>query len=152
MKKYIVILMSALCLMTIAGCENESSEWGNAKDDVVGEWHLITWNGEAVRDFDIYMKLGSNGRFEIYQQFSTPYYELYKGLYNAQGGVLSGKYSDDVLWNDTYDYALSNGGQVLTLTSRSDSHIQSVYARERVPENLIVGEPSRAASAGRRAL
>lgn len=152
MKRYIVI-MAALCLTALVGCDKDTSEWAKVDKNIVGEWALENWDGEKTDDFNVYMKLNGNGHFEIYQQVTTAYYELYTGVYRADKGVLSGEYSDGVLWNDSYDYSLSNDGNRLTLVTQSGSHIRSVYVRSKVPSDIVVDNSSRsAASSVRRAL
>ena len=53
-----------------AGC-GSSSKGDDASPlakQLVGEWHLVSWNGAAPGVFDAYVSFASDKTFEIYQQ------------------------------------------------------------------------------------
>ena len=142
MRRYIGFFIAALCFgAAVAGCseltESEEMPGGSVDPSVVGEWRLDVMNGSIVDGFGVYVKFGADGRFELFQQLSTSYYEPLSGVYSAVNGVLSGYYSDGVPMNE-YDYAAGADGNTLILTSRGEENpVKSIYVRTEIPADLI---------------
>lgn len=130
MKKYIFHLLAATLLVFFAGCSEDDDP--TVAPDIVGEWHLATWNGENPTDFDVYMELLSNGSFNIYQKIETSLYVHYAGTFTATDNQLTGRYNDGVAWSSSYTYEVS--GETLTLTS-TNSEV-SVYKKTTIPEEV----------------
>ena len=150
MKKYTIFFMAAaLCMAVFTGCKDKNGSDITVKSSIVGEWQLSEWNGEQAVDFSIYMRFKENGHFDLYQKVTTSYFELYEGQYRiSSDGLLTGRYSDGQNWNESYDFTLSDSDRRLTLVSRSDSHVVSVYVRTQIPDDLLVqqGRSTRAGS------
>lgn len=143
-------MAAACCLAAMFfGCSKSSGDENPAAAPLVGEWRLDAWNDELVTDFSIYLKLEASGRFELYQQLEHGYYERFDGRYNADGGVLTGVYSDGEPWQ-RYDYALESNGARLVLTAQGGDRIRSVYVKTSIPSDIVVVEPSAALTASSR--
>lgn len=149
MKRYIVIIaMALLCVATAVSCKKDSGETV-IKSSIVGDWHLATYNGQKTDNFDIYMRLGSNGQFVIYQHLSTLGYERLTGTYSVTSTTLTGVYDDGVEWNGVYEYTLSSDGNTLTTVLKGEHSTEtSVYVRTEIPADLPVLDGSRSEVAG----
>ena len=148
MKRYIVFFVAALCWGAIAtGC-SEPSEYdveqvgGFVDKSVVGEWRLDVMNGSIVDGFGVYIRFGADGRFELYQQISTGYYEMFDGTFSAADGVLKGRYSDGLEMN-TYGYTSGADGNTLILTTQGENPEENIYVRTKIPADLLPAPLSR---------
>ncbi len=99
-------------------------------------WVLTSWNGSAELSGKVYISLGEDGAFALYQNIKTPGFTVFKGTYTLSGKELSGKYDDNSSWTQSYDADF--GATTLTLTGKSD-HIVSVYASTRIPDYVKDG-------------
>lgn len=83
MRKTLYTLFAVLGLCMFAGC-GSSSKGDDASPlakQLVGEWHLVSWNGAAPGVFDAYVSFASDKTFEIYQQIEQVGYQKYTGSY-----------------------------------------------------------------------
>ena len=104
--------------------------------DCWGSWKLSTFCGKAA-EFDVYMELGEDNSFTLYQR--TNNYEIGKftGTYtfDASANIFGGEYSDGVAWAATY--ALEEVTEdTLTWSNTANSDEVSVYVRAEVPDNI----------------
>lgn len=143
MKKYLSFLFAATLLVFCGACSDDDEPAINT--DIVGEWHLTTWNQSSPADFDVYMEFLSDGRFNIYQKVETSLYVKYSGDYIASDSRLSGRYSDGVSWGSDYTYELSDDGNTLTMTSNTDNAEVSVYTKTPIPGQVRNVKKSRSA-------
>ena len=143
MKKYLSFLFTATLLAFCGACSDDDEPTVNA--DIVGEWHLTTWNQGSPADFDVYMEFLSDGHFNIYQKVETSLYVKYSGDYITSDSHLSGRYSDGVAWGSDYTYELSDDGNTLTMTSNTSTAEVSIYTRTAIPEKVRQVKPVRSA-------
>ncbi len=129
MKKYFAIF--AVALLALVGCEPTLTPGGSS--DIDGQWHIVEWNGEAP-EFDVYVDF-NKGKFDIYQQVYSLYYEHFEGTYKTSGEIITGSYTDGSNWACGYKFEVS--GKKLTLSSQEDSSIVSVYERCEIPQSVI---------------
>lgn len=142
--------MALFCAAMTTGCKKDSDE-PVVDRSITGDWHLESVNGVAVEelDVDIYMHLGSNGRFVLYQHMSTLGYEKLEGTYSATSTTLTGVYDDGVEWNGSYSYTLGNNGNTLTTVLHGGSSTEtSVYTRTEIPADLPADLPAAAVGRG----
>ena len=130
MKKFFAIF--AVALLALVGCERPNSG-GSGSSDIDGQWHIVEWNGEAPV-FDVYVDF-NNGKFDIYQQVYSLFYEHFEGTYKTSGDIITGSYTDGSNWACGYKFEVS--GKKLTLSSQEDSSIVSVYERCEIPQAVI---------------
>ena len=106
---------------------------GELAKQLVGEWHLVSWNGAAPGVFDAYVSFASDKTFEIYQQIEQVGYQKYTGSYLIGNKMLSGKYSDNTPWGSSYEVSFDESGNTLTLVSDPSVGEVSVYTRASIP-------------------
>lgn len=155
MRKTLYTLFAVLGLCLFASCSDDKENNSPLAKQLEGEWHLVSWVGSGHTDFDTYMSFTADGRFEIYQQIETVYYEKYTGTYQLRDNVLTGRYSNNAPWNSpSYEISLDETGNTLTMTSDPSLGEVGVYTRTAIPESIkgeaVVVKSSRAA--GRRLL
>ena len=94
------------------------------------EWHSTNLSLDA----DIYISFADNGTFELYQKIVEGAYRLYRGTWNLEEDLLTGKYNDGEDWAAAYKVAIVNN--VLTLTSYNDTAEESVFEKSEVPAEV----------------
>lgn len=130
MKKYFAIF--AVVLLAMVGCNNKNNGTSNASD-IDGQWHIIEWNNETP-EFDVYIEFKA-GKFNIYQQVYSVFFEKFEGSYNVSNGVVTGTYADGSNWACGYKFEVA--GSELTLKSQEDTSIVSVYKKCTIPQSVI---------------
>ena len=129
--KKIIYILSAVLLMTACG------ELGNQEltpeQKICGEW----CSTDLPTGGSLYLSLTENNLFELYQQISEGRHRLYRGSWQLEGDVITGKYNDGEDWGATYTVTL--GVNSMTLTSTDDSALKTVYQRASIPENIKTG-------------
>lgn len=136
MRKLIYMMTAVLML---AACGNKPDNKPDNKTELTleqklyGEWHSITLAIEA----DIYISFAENKTFEMYQQITAGAHRLYRGTWNLEGTLLTGKYNDGEDWAAAYEIAIE--GETLTLTSVNDAAEKSVYKKAEIPEDIKTG-------------
>lgn len=104
--------------------------------DCWGSWKLSTFCGKAA-EFDVYMELGEDYSFTLYQRTSSYAIDKFTGSYtfDAAANIFGGEYTDGVAWATTY--ALEEVTEdTLTWSNTANSDEVSVYVRAEVPENI----------------
>lgn len=132
MKKYFAIF--AVALLALVGCDKPNNGGGTAQStDLDGQWHIVEWAGEAP-EFDVYVEF-NKGKFSIYQQVYSLYYEKFDGSYNVADDIITGSYADGSNWACGYKFSVS--GKQLTMYSQEDTSVKSVYERCEIPQAII---------------
>jgi hypothetical protein len=124
MKKYIYLL--AVAILAFAGCEKE----GEHSCVVCGQWRGEALSAEA----GIYIDFLCDGTFELYQKMIDDVFELRRGRWNLEAGVLSGKYNDGEDWATSYKASVS--GEVLTLVAQSEGSETNRYKKCEIPTGV----------------
>jgi hypothetical protein len=61
-------------------------------------------------------------------------YRLYRGTWNLEEGILTGKYNDGEDWAAAYQIDID--GTTLTMTSKNDAGEVSVYEKTEIPATV----------------
>ena len=126
MKKVLYILAAAL--LVVACGKDKPIEKG-----ICDQWHSTSLSA----DTDIYLSLTKDNKFELYQQIGDGRHRLYKGTYNFENDILTGKYNDGEDW--AYSYQVVLDGDIMTLTTLDESAQESVFKRESIPAEIKDG-------------
>ena len=126
MKKLLYILAATL-LMVACGKETP------AEKGIHGQWKSTSLSAEG----EIYLSLTEDNNFELYQQIGEGRHRLYRGVYNFENDILSGKYNDGEDWAYSYQVVLSD--DTMTLTTLDESAQTSVFQRTTIPAEVQEG-------------
>lgn len=115
MRKALYII--SLILITLTGCKKEKVQENDAPA-ICGEW-------KSTGTPALYLSFTDNGRFELYQHLKDGNYELYRGTYVYEDGILSGTYNDGEAFASTYVVSIHDKFMVLT---SEDGHVTEFSA------------------------
>lgn len=115
---------------------NEGGENGGETPELtfeqkmLGEWYCqnLTVGGDA------YLNLMENKTFELYQKIGEGAYRLFRGTWNLDNTLLTGKYNDGEDWGAAYSVAIDN--EKMTLTSQNDAAEESTFSKTQIPEEV----------------
>lgn len=124
-----------MAAILMASCGNKQTgpqeEQLSLEDKLIGQWHSTTLTVKG----DIYLSFEASGKtFEIYQQIGEGAYRLYRGKWNLEEDLLTGKYNDGEDWHTAYSIVIENG--MLTMTSQNDAAEKSAFEGCQIPENV----------------
>ena len=139
MKKYIYLL--AVAIIALVGCEKEGNKDAEHTCVVCVQWRAEELSAEV----GIYIDFLCNGTFELYQKMDNGAFELRRGKWNLDAGVLTGTYNDGEAWATSYKATVS--GEALTLIAQSEGSETNRYKKCEIPagvtENCVVVVKSR---------
>ena len=127
MKKLLYILTA---IVVLASCGKNGDEKQTLEQKVCAEWHST----QLPISGDIYIDFNGDKTFELYQQIGEGAYRLYRGTWNLEGDLLTGRYNDGEDWACSYTVALE--GNKLTLTSSNSAGEVSVYEKSSIPASV----------------
>lgn len=131
--KKILYIISALMLMVSCGEKGGKQPELTLEQKLCTEWHSTTLSLDA----DIYLSFEENNTFELYQKIVEGAYRLYRGTWNLEEDILTGKYNDGEDWAAAYQISIE--GETLTMTSKNDAAEVSVYKKAEIPSNVKEG-------------
>lgn len=130
MKKLLYILTA---LLILAGCGKNKESKLTLEEKILGQWHSTSLSVSG----DVYLQFDVEKKFEMYQKIGSGAYRLYRGTWNLENDILSGKYNDGEDWAAAYNVAID--GTSLTLTSVNDAAEVTKYSACSIPEEVIQG-------------
>jgi hypothetical protein len=98
---------------------------------LAGDWHLTEWRGTAPA-FDVYLSITEDGVVTLYQRMDSRLWETYYSSVGFEQGVISGVYTDGVVWGASYYVTVE--GDTMTWIDTADSGDVSVYTRCTLPD------------------
>lgn len=98
---------------------------------LAGDWHLTEWRG-SVPSFDVYLSITEDGVVTLYQRMDSRLWETYYSSVGFEQGVISGVYTDGVVWGASYYVTVE--GDTMVWTDTADSGDVSVYTRCTLPD------------------
>ena len=131
--KRILYLITIAILMASCGDKQTGpqEEQLSLEDKLIGQWHSTTLTVKG----NIYLSFVESGKtFELYQQIGEGAYRLYRGKWNLEEDLLTGRYNDGEEWHAAYTISIENG--TLTMTSRNDAAEKSVFEGCEIPTNV----------------
>ena len=129
--KRILYIFCALLLIASCGEKNGGKTELTLEQKLCAEWHS-TFLPVAG---DIYISFASDKTFELYQQIGEGAHRLYRGTWNLEENLLTGKYNDGEEWAAAYNITIND--KELTMTSVNDAAEESVFAMEEIPEEVV---------------
>ena len=129
MKKLLYII-SAQLLMAACGKNGGDNTELTLEQKLCGQWHSTS----ITIDGDIYIDFAQTKTFELYQQIGEGAHRLYRGTWNLERDLLTGKYNDGEDWASAYQIAIE--GDVLTMTSGNDAAETSTYRKSEIPAEV----------------
>lgn len=130
MKRILYILAAVLMAVSCGEKNGGKTEELTLEQKLQNQWHSTS----LAIDADIYMDFRSDNTFELYQQIGEGAHRLYRGTWNLEGDLLSGRYNDGEEWAAAYLITIE--GNTLTLTSQNDAAETAVYEKEEIPVEI----------------
>ena len=130
MKKILYIISAIATLLFASSCEKESG----VLNQLAGEWHCTVEESGVTQD--VYLSLGTDGQFEMYQKTGEGPYWYSSGKYtlDTETMVLSGVYSDKYPWKYSYKVAVSASSLQMTAVE-NEAYVVS-YSKETIPAEV----------------
>ena len=129
--KRLIYIFSALVLLASCGKNEEDKKPElTLEQQLVGQWHSVSNSLEA----DLYIDFQDGKTFELYQQIGEGAHRLYRGTWNLEGTLLTGKYNDGEDWAAAYQVEMREGQ--LVLTSNNDTAEKSTYEKSEIPAEV----------------
>lgn len=139
MKKIGLILTTAIAaILLVAGCKKGPEKPASGDGTFTGTWQMVSWSSTTAAE--VYVEFAEDGAFDLYQRVYSPYYEHFSGTWNADGNVLSGKYSDGTSWSGTYTGTFSDEGSLMTLTRTDSPEDVATYRKGTIPDEVLSGD------------
>lgn len=129
MKKILYIISALLLFISCTEKDGGKTEL-TLQQKLCGDWHSTS----LAIDADIYISFAEDNTFELYQQIGEGAHRLYRGTWNLEGDILTGKYNDGEDWAAAYLITIE--GNTLTLTSQNDAAETAVYEKEEIPVEI----------------
>ena len=129
--KRLIYIFSALVLLASCGKNEEDKKPElTLEQQLVGQWHSVSNSLEA----DLYIDFQEGKTFELYQQIGEGAHRLYRGTWNLEGTLLTGKYNDGEDWAAAYQVEMRE--KQLVLTSNNDTAETSTYEKVVIPAEV----------------
>ena len=129
--KRLIYIFSALVLLASCGKNEEDKKPElTLEQQLVGQWHSVSNSLEA----DLYIDFQEGKTFELYQQIGEGAHRLYRGTWNLEGTLLTGKYNDGEDWAAAYQVEMRD--KQLVLTSSNDTAEKSTYEKAEIPAEV----------------
>ena len=129
--KRLIYIFSALVLLASCGKNNDDNKPElTLEQQLIGQWHSVSNSLEA----DLYIDFQEGKTFELYQQIGEGAHRLYRGTWNLEGTLLTGKYNDGEDWAAAYQVEMR--AKQLVLTSNNDTAEKSTYEKAEIPAEV----------------
>lgn len=129
--KRIFAVFFALVLLASCGKNGEDNKPElTLEEQLIGQWHSVSNSLEA----DLYIDFQEGKTFELYQQIGEGAHRLYRGTWNLEGTLLTGKYNDGEDWAAAYQVEMRE--KQLILTSNNDTAEKSTYEKAEIPAEV----------------
>lgn len=134
MKRILYIIAAALMVISCGDKKNGGNTTElTLEQKLYGEWHST----KLAIDADIYISFMENGKFEMYQQIGEGAHRVFRGTWNLEDDLLTGKYNDGEEWAAAYRISVED--KTLTMTSANDAAEVSRFAQTQIPADVKEG-------------
>lgn len=128
--KRILLIISAVLLLASCGKDGKKK---TTAEYLYGEWHSTSISVTG----DVYISFTDDMKFEMFQKIGEGAYRLYRGSWNVEEDLLTGRYNDGEDWASAYRITVDD--KSLTMTSMNDAAEESTYKRAEIPESVRNG-------------
>lgn len=134
MKRILYIIAAALMVISCGDKKNGGNTTElTLEQKLYGEWHST----KLAINADIYISFMENGKFEMYQQIGEGAHRVFRGTWNLEDDLLSGKYNDGEEWAAAYRISVED--KTLTMTSANDAAEVTRFAQMQIPADVKEG-------------
>ena len=130
MKKLLYIFSALMILASCGKNSDDNKPEQTLEQQIIGQWHSVSNSLEA----DLYIDFQEGKTFELYQQIGEGAHRLYRGTWNLEGTLLTGKYNDGEDWAAAYQVEMRD--KQLILTSNNDTAEKSTYEKAEIPAEV----------------
>jgi uncharacterized protein (TIGR03066 family) len=130
MKKLLYIFSALVILASCGKNSDDNKPEQTLEQQIIGQWHSVSNSLEA----DLYIDFQEGKTFELYQQIGEGAHRLYRGTWNLEGTLLTGKYNDGEDWAAAYQIEMRE--KQLVLTSNNDTAEKSTYEKAEIPAKV----------------
>ena len=130
MKKLLYIFSALMILASCGKNSDDNKPEQTLEQQIIGQWHSVSNSLEA----DLYIDFQEGKTFELYQQIGEGAHRLYRGTWNLEGTLLTGKYNDGEDWAAAYQVEMRENQ--LVLTSSNDTAEKSTYEKAEIPAEV----------------
>ena len=130
MKKLLYIFSTLVILASCGKNSDDNKPEQTLEQQIIGQWHSVSNSLEA----DLYIDFQEGKTFELYQQIGEGAHRLYRGTWNLEGTLLTGKYNDGEDWAAAYQVEMRE--KQLVLTSNNDAAEKSTYEKAEIPAEV----------------
>lgn len=130
MKKLLYIFSALMILASCGKNSDDNKPEQTLEQQIIGQWHSVSNSLEA----DLYIDFQESKTFELYQQIGEGAHRLYRGTWNLEGTLLTGKYNDGEDWAAAYQVEMRE--KQLVLTSNNDTAEKSTYEKAEIPAEV----------------
>ena len=130
MKKLLYIFSALVILASCGKNSDDNKPEQTLEQQIIGQWHSVSNSLEA----DLYIDFQEGKAFELYQQIGEGAHRLYRGTWNLEGTLLTGKYNDGEDWAAAYQVEMRE--KQLVLTSNNDTAEKSTYEKAEIPAEV----------------
>ncbi len=130
MKKLLYIFSALMLLASCGKNEDDKKPELTLEQQLIGQWHSVSNSMEA----DLYIDFQEGKTFELYQQIGEGAHRLYRGTWNLEGILLTGKYNDGEDWAAAYQVEMRD--KQLVLTSNNETAEKSTYEKTEIPAEV----------------
>lgn len=125
--KRILLIISAVLILASCGKDGKKK---TTADYLYGEWHSTSISVTG----DVYISFTDDMKFEMFQKIGEGAYRLYRGSWNVEEDLLTGRYNDGEDWAAAYTVTVDD--RSLTMISTNDAAEKSTYTRTEIPEDV----------------
>lgn len=130
MKKIFAVFFALMLLASCGKNGEDNKPELTLEEQLIGQWHSVSNSLEA----DLYIDFQEGKTFELYQQIGEGAHRLYRGTWNLEGTLLTGKYNDGEDWAAAYQVEMRE--KQLILTSNNDTAEKSTYEKAEIPAEV----------------